>query len=562
MILVGMSPLNGVYASSTETDRLFDQGLKKFLRGQYISARLDFWDIIHEFPTHPRTSAASLMAARCLFHLGEYDECLRELSLLKDEFPKSRYLDFAEYLEGHCFFKKKQWTEAAARYHTVITKTTDERLKQRARRMLYEGIARLADNASKASITSTLNINLALPEEEQTVPGDLKRLRKPSRSPDNLIIGVVLPLSPPEGYARLGESLERGIRMAVDSHPLSHQGKVTLLFEDTKSDPVEAALGTERLIHSGALAIIGPIYTESTIPAATLANAYEVPFIAPTASHGTLTDIGPYIYQLNLNPLVQGRNLAKYAVEERNLSTFAVLSTTDNWGHWICEGFVEEVEKRGCEVLVEAWYDPDQEEIGGVTDQMLELRRYAPLPDSVDSLITVNDSLVVWRFQPEVTEETDLFYDGILVSAPGSYEATYIASQLAYHKIHGQILGDTGWSSRELMEPDKIPYVRGAIFIGSYDDESDRPANREFLAKYRKLFGEDPTQVSALGYDAANLILQQLMQGRITSSEIKKGLDNVAGYEGVFGKIILSGKRFNIAMKLMRVTDRGIVSAP
>ena len=537
--------------SSSEADRIFDHGLKKFLDGRYISARLDFHDIIHELSFNSHVTSAHIMEARCLLHLGEYDECLKELNFFREKYPRSRYIEFADYLTGHCYFRKKKWTDAASQYMKIIKNTKDERLRARAHKMLYEGIALLADNPSRANIANKLKINLVTPGDGKPLQPELQ---KRSQIPDKLTIGVLAPLSPEGGYASLGKGMERGIRMAIDSHQLGREGKIILIVEDTMSDPVGAATGAEKLIRQGVTAIIGPIYTESTIPAAALANAYQIPFLAPTASHGTLTDIGPYVYQLNVNPYVQGMQLARYAYDKLFLRNFALISTKDSWGRWICEGFVDEIHKQGGKILSKAWYDP-ADQTAEISNQMSELRRYAPKPDSIDTVVEQADSIVAVRILPEVTDDTVLTFDGILISAPNSATASYIASQLANHKIEGQLLGDSGWYSSELTEPDRIQYIQNAIFVGSVEANSNQPGYRNFLSQYRQLFKEDPDIAATMGYDAANLILQQFVRNNKTPQEIKRGLDKVARYEGVSITITLSGKRQNIAVKFFTIRN-------
>ena len=104
------------------------------------------------------------------------------------------------------------------------------------------------------------------------------------------------------------------------------------------------------------VAIIGPVRSETTVGAAAVANCEEVVLITPTATETGLTDIGPYVFQLNVTPQTQGAAIAEYAIDQLGLRRFAVLAVSDSYGKDLANAFTSEAERLGGTILSQEWY--------------------------------------------------------------------------------------------------------------------------------------------------------------------------------------------------------------
>jgi ABC-type branched-subunit amino acid transport system substrate-binding protein len=128
------------------------------------------------------------------------------------------------------------------------------------------------------------------------------------------------------------------------------------------------------------------------------------------------------------------------------------------------------------------------------------------------------------------------FVDFDALFIPDSHEnASLVAPHLAFHGVRGvRLLGPSGWNHPDLVRIGG-KHVNGAIFTGDFYPESSYPFVTEFVRRFRQRFGEEPSYLSAQGFDAANLIMLQLVRGQQTREQVAKGLLATRAYPGVSG---------------------------
>jgi ABC-type branched-subunit amino acid transport system substrate-binding protein len=119
---------------------------------------------------------------------------------------------------------------------------------------------------------------------------------------------------------------------------------------------------------------------------------------------------------------------------------------------------------------------------------------------------------------------------------PESYEkVVLIAPQLAFHEAVGmRLAGTNGWDHRDLIELGRR-HVEGARFTSLYFPEGRLPEIPLFTQRYEQAFSSQPEAFAAQGYDAAQLVLLQLAQGRQARDAMRDGVLSVRGYPGVSG---------------------------
>jgi len=78
-------------------------------------------------------------------------------------------------------------------------------------------------------------------------------------------------------------------------------------------------------------------------------------------------------------------------------------------------------------------------------------------------------------------------------------------------------------------------HVGDAIFTAQYYGASPMESVRDFQSRYQQAFADEPDDLAAQAYDAANLVMLQLARGRSTRTDVRDGLLDVRGYPGVSG---------------------------
>ena len=93
-------------AQGIEPEALFKRGLARYQQGKYVSARLDFSEIVVHHQTSLRISAAYVMLSKTFFALGDYDSAESTALSLKNSYPDSRYAEWAQYMIAACGFRR------------------------------------------------------------------------------------------------------------------------------------------------------------------------------------------------------------------------------------------------------------------------------------------------------------------------------------------------------------------------------------------------------------------------------------------------------------------------
>ena len=596
---------------------LFEEGIASYKKGHFRRARLHFQEILKR-PEHHRSAAAQWMLGKTYYKLGDYTKAVQAAERVLSEYPTSGYVVHAYRLLGDCRFRQEKAFDAARYYMQASERASDPRLKRRtmelagallaARLSLEEGegLRRLFPQfkAKEALGWQEVQRALDLGEQEEaerkaedfltTYPKSVfawsargllrgEKVRPYERRPSAAMqIGLLRPLS---GSDRaFGEAFQRGIDLAYERLAPEVQQQVGLIFYDSKSDPVEAVRHARNLTDEGVSAIIGPIFASSAIGAAAVADVKGVPLVAPTVTEDKFTAIGPYIFQLNVRPRIQGKRIAEYAITHLGSERFATLAGIDRYGEQVVQGFVSEVERLGGTVLIQEWYAPGTfdfrgqfERIREVGLQVAEEERLAAIEDSLlavaDSLgwdleqLNEEKTLFAWadslseEAQQDTTEEeleAVTVFDGVLIAGSAD-EVVQIAPQLAFHRIETQLLGGNGWND------ERVPrmggrYVEGAVFAAAYFPQASHPMVQRFVNAYRMKFGEDPGIVTALAYDALTLVVRTFQAGAEDRRSIRDGLAHTAAFEGATGRISFSeDDRANGDAYLLRIEDGQII---
>jgi len=511
---------------SQQAEDLFQSGIRNYREGDYVRARLDFQDILARLPLNQRSSAAQLMLGKTLYKLGEYEKAIQAAEDLLDRYPQSRYAPYATYLIGSCHYREGRYDEALLAYNRVLDMEADEGLMRRAEEVID---ALVSLKLSEAEV------------EELRRKGLLRGYTEPDHEArqvmEGLLRGSVGLIAPLSGDDRtFGEELRDGVLLALS-------GGLSLVIEDSGSDPIGAIKAAQRLSEDDRiLAIIGPVFSPSTIAAAAVADCRGVPLIAPTANEDGIASIGDHIFQMNITPRVQGELIAEYAIKELELETFASLTPLDSRGEGMAEGFASAVRQLGGELLIQEWYQPGATDFGEQLKRIREAGLSLLPPDSLSSVIAYQETTET--LAPVST------IDGVLVAGAPD-DIALIAPQLVFYMIRTQLLGGSGWNSQDVIRMGG-KYVEGTIFVSDYFERSDFPAFRNFVDQFRIRFNKDPTKVAAYGYDAAYLVADAYKNGATTREKLLEALVEINGYKGASGEISFS-HRANRSAYLLKI---------
>ncbi|MFM7101267.1 MAG: ABC transporter substrate-binding protein, partial [Verrucomicrobiota bacterium] len=107
----------------------------------------------------------------------------------------------------------------------------------------------------------------------------------------------------------------------------------------------------------------------------------------------------------------------------------------------------------------------------------------------------------------------------------------------------GPLLGGDGWEAPELVGVAGAA-ADGAFFPVHFSLEDPAGRTREFGRRFEARFGRTPTGVSALGYDALQLIADAIRRaGSAEPAAIRSALAATRGFDGLTGRIVFDDAR-------------------
>jgi branched-chain amino acid transport system substrate-binding protein len=362
-------------------------------------------------------------------------------------------------------------------------------------------------------------------------------------------IGVVLPLT--GKLALTGQKVLQGIQLAVNQLPFQAREKLALEVRDSGHQLPMKEIIADLSGLPNVVTIIGPLLSDEVAIAGKVARDYLIPIFSPTASSHGLVDENSFMFRNALTREIQAKFLAEYAVNTLQLKRFAVLHPYEPFGFELKDVFIKEVVSFGGEVVAVAGYDRTQNdfkkqilELGGVEDDELEkngrelVLSEGVVPDFSSPSTFSRPQIDMGHWTGDDVEKLkvslELSYDAIFI--PGVYDKVgLIIPQLAFYNINKvTLLGTNGWNSPELINMGG-KYLTNVYFVDGYYPDSHQVEVQKFVRDFKANFGEEPTYLSAQSFDAANIVINNILAGAGNRIKMKESLMAVKNFPGVTG---------------------------
>ncbi len=583
---------------SADAEKTFGSGLEAYQQGRFDEA-LNHLRQLAEFPLNQRSSAGQFLLGKTLYRLGRFAEAIDAALVLQRRFPKSRYLPNARLLIGDSFFNSKHHREAASQYGRLLAAQAPlgiqaqaaerlaamdwnvqikeqelTRLRQavgagRLREALFFGRARWhqrlgwEEEAAQAMQTYRDSVVNGIFAPLADVWGGGQHAQRPGVGSGSPRLGLLLPVTGP--YRRIGEELREGVQLAnreagspfelVVADTGVDYGNLPIgtdrggdVSESSASGLLRVAYGAQQLLDQGVVAIVGPLFSSSSVVAATVAARAGVPLLVPLAQQSGLDSLGHSVFQLSTVPKTQARLLGEYATLVLGLEHLVIVSPLSDYGWDFAREFTRIAERNGGQIAHSDWYVPNETKDFRRVFEEIRAAGFALRPPPPDTLEVVEEGEEL---------EADMFIDtidGVVVVVESFADAKTIAPQVRFHRLQTQVLGNDAWWDPEAirqMRPGERKNFDGVIFVSARQAES--AAARSFVSAFRKQFRRDP-HYAAAGYDATHLLIDGWGQGHRDPAALIEWLAKVRFYEGASGAISLSPDvRSNSALTLLKI---------
>jgi branched-chain amino acid transport system substrate-binding protein len=321
----------------------------------------------------------------------------------------------------------------------------------------------------------------------------------------------------------VGEINARG---GINGRPLE------LLARDDFANPDSAVYVATDLKSAGVVAVIGHLWSGTTLAAAPVYNGGRdaVAAISPSSSAPAVSAAGAWTFRLCPSDLAHGAALARWIRNKLGFDRGAVLYLNDEYGRGVRQTFVAEYTRLGGEL---AAIDPY---LGTNPDVGMYLDRLAKQAGSQFILLAGNRA-----------------------------EAEPILREARRRNLSVPVLGADGLEGNQAAGP-----IADGVYISqAYLPTLDSPANRKFVDAWRRKYpgGGLPTQPAAATYDAVYLLRDVIGRAGTDRLAVRDELARVGGaspaFRGVTGRVAFDslGDIPDAAVHVAVVRGGGVVQA-
>ncbi len=298
-------------------------------------------------------------------------------------------MDKAQYMVGQVYYDKKDYLPALAAFQTVIQKYSKSPYAAQSRQMMefmlsyslgLDDLKRYVANYPDSPMNCFALFQLGSREAQANLQSDaIDHLnsyvedcsQSPSAGAAKMLlqslqsqqqgktwkIGVLVPVT--GRYKSVGQSVLNGITLAMEqaNQAGGTRKPMSVVMKDTGSESIPAVKAFQELTKDGSIdAILGPVGSGEIGAVAPLANEQRIMLLSPSVGRDGLSTLGPYLFTNSMTNELQGRAIAKFAIEHLGFRRFGILSPEDSDGESRAEAFRKTVESMGATVLAAETY--------------------------------------------------------------------------------------------------------------------------------------------------------------------------------------------------------------
>jgi len=279
-----------------------------------------------------------------------------------------------------------------------------------------------------------------------------------------------------------------------------------LVVRDDYADPDSAVFIAGDLYDSDVSAVVGHLFSGTTLAAAPVYNGGDNPVaaISPSSSSPEVSSAGDHTFRVCPSDLAHGAVLAEWVRETLHLERGAVLYLNDQYGRGIRQTFVEHFERLGGRLESVDPYLGDRPDVGPYLDRMARNRNIQ-----------------------------------FLVVAGNRGEAEEVLRQARRRGITVPVVGGDGLEGIEAAGA----LAEGVYLTSAYFPTIPTGANRKFVEAYRRKYpgAGMPNQPAAATYDAIYLLSQVIARAGTDRQAVRRALAGVGSetpaFEGVTGLV-------------------------
>ncbi len=318
-----------------------------------------------------------------------------------------------------------------------------------------------------------------------------------SSASGDIKIGVLITYT--GGLGPIGEGMANGARLAArEINKETIKGNnVTLIIEDTGTNPAKAAEAAKKLIDIDKVqVIIGGVASSETLAVAPIAERSKVVLISPSSTAPSITDAGEYIFRVIGSDNLQGEAIARLAMA-KNFTQPETLVENNDYGI-------------GLETVFKAKFN------GTVKNSIHYEKGKADYRAELDIIKKTNPDAIIYVGYPA--------------------EASTILQQAKQLGLKTKWIAAEGIADPVMFENKDVAAEMEGMYLTRPASPEGNPEYQKFFKLYKEMYGKDPGIYSDTEYDATMLAAAAIREAGNDGEKIKNALPAISqNYTGVTG---------------------------
>ncbi|MBQ9235953.1 MAG: penicillin-binding protein activator [Alphaproteobacteria bacterium] len=339
-------------------------------------------------------------------------------------------------------------------------------------------------------------------------------------------VGMLLPLTGAD--SKYGQGMKNASMLALND---INNPNLVIQYYDTASTPSGARVAIKNAVNQHSQLILGPLKS-TEVSAISNETIYQgIPVIAFSTSPDVLQ---PTIYTLGLLIDEQVDRIMSHAVSQGR-RRFALLLPDNNTGISTAKAAVKSAAKNEAIISVIAFYKTGTSDFSSIVKQMtdynLRHKQAEQLKYKLKNLAASGDASA--QKELKILESRDgvgdVGFDAILFPE-GGVTLTAAASIFAYYDAAYPTIQFLGTSIWEAGISHKESSLQNSIYPAL-----TKAKNNTFVSQYYSIFGEKPSSLYTLAYDA--VILADRLSKQSWEGTLSDNITSVGGFFGLNGKV-------------------------
>ncbi len=557
------------YSRSNST---FKSAVEQYNKGNYKDAEL-ILEKISPVEKGYFSEELAFFSMRVKYRLNDYFACREIGKSLLSEHPNSVYIPNILIVFGDIFIAEGLY-EAAFRTYLKAFRTNDDKhyqtnIVKRIFLSLQFGISpnipeellsiEIDQDLIQILLLSKVHTELFAGQQSKAATTlsqiDFKELSEinhdyysklKDKLSDNLtgyaIVGVVLPLTGKD--AKIGREFLDGLKYA-EANNYSNDIGLSFIVYDNMGDQLKTLEAFLAITNNpNVVAAIGPISTDNSIIAGSIAETSGIPLIIPTTAINGLSEISDNIFMMNSDLKIRGELAGQIIAEMLEVKNIAVLAPADKFGKSLVDAFTNKLKSYNKVPKIIEWYsgipmnlDRQFKSIRATAWELSDTTDYWKSADttaSLDLLNTTIDSI----FAEQIFEEEGMTADDsskvILNSIDAIYmpihpdHLDYVGAQYPAYNLDAIVVGNDNWADLEILRKENIgPHFAGLVVISNYNNHQIDLLNNNFDNKHTGYFYQ--------AIDCYNLLTKSLTEASASNKSLLQILSNIDDFSGLFG---------------------------